>query len=208
MPILKQITAPNGAIAEFHKAVSSSVNYTSSSASVNVASWGTEGAYNLGTGLVWMWSIDAPVAALQNIDAYLATANQFVGGTVVSDQATSMAARKLRAWVRIKDHRDMVISQPKPTSAGTFDADEDSQNNLNKVIALVGIAAELGLPTTANYTLADNTRSVFTLAQLKMAALEIGGQVQTIFDKADVLRKQIESATTDTQLDAIQWPAT
>ncbi|WP_310583988.1 hypothetical protein, partial [Deinococcus sp.] len=73
---------------------------------------------------------------------------------------------------------------------------------------LVGIAAELGLPTTANYTLADNTRSVFTLAQLKMAALEIGGQVQTIFDKADVLRKQIESATTDTQLDAIQWPAT
>lgn len=120
----------------------------------------------------------------------------------------TLAQAKVDRWAAIKSERNDRVVTAKPTSVGLFDADEASQNNLNKVIALVQIAAGLGAPAQANYTLATNERVNLTLTQLSMAALEMGAQVQVLYDTADGLRTQIEAATTTQELEAITWPVT
>lgn len=135
--------------------------------------------------------------------------HRYLNGSIEPHQIVPSLQEAVDArWSAIKAERNTRIAIPKPTSAGLFDADEASQNNLNKVIALVQIAASLGAPAEANYTLATNDRVTLTLAQLSMAALEMGAQVQAIYDTGDELRTAIEAATTLAQLDSIQWPAT
>lgn len=112
---------------------------------------------------------------------------------------------KATQWQKVKASRDAAIAAPKPTSVGTFDADPESQNNLNKVIALVQVAASRGYPAEANYTLADNARVLLTLTQLETAALEMGVQVQGMFDAGDALRQQIDAATTTEEIEGIAW---
>jgi len=62
-----------------------------------------------------------------------------------------------------------------------------------------------GGPGTANYTLASNERVSLTLEQLETAALEIGSQIQALFDQADLLRQAIEAATTIEEVGAVVW---
>lgn len=106
----------------------------------------------------------------------------------------------------IKDARNANIATPKMTTVGLFDADEVSQNNLNKVIALVRLGAAKGYPAAANYTMATNERREFSLSDLETAAFEIGYQVQQIFDIADTLYQQIDAATTKAEVEAVRWP--
>ena len=114
---------------------------------------------------------------------------------------------KLKAdkWAQLKTQRDAAIESPKMTSVGLFDAYPPDQNNLNKVIALVKIAAARGFPDTANYTLATNERVTLTLTQLETAALEMGAQVQAIYDAFDVLRQEVDSATTAAEVAAVAY---
>ena len=122
--------------------------------------------------------------------------------------AWTLAQRKAYKWDEIKAARNAAITTPKSTSVGLFDADETSQNNLNKVIALVQIAASLGAPAEANYTLATNERVLLTLPQLSMAALEMGAQVQTMYDRGNTLRTQINAAIDIPAVEAITWSVT
>lgn len=131
---------------------------------------------------------------------------QVVAGTLVPYvEVLTLAQHKINKWATVKAARDASVATPKTTSIGQFDADEVSQNNLNKVIALVQIAQVKGLPATANYTLATNVRVSLTLAQLQTAALEMGAQVQALYDKADALRTQINAATDIPTVEAIAW---
>lgn len=115
---------------------------------------------------------------------------------------------KADKWKSIKVAREGAIYTPKQTSAGLFDADEASQNNLNKVIALTQLAVARGAPAEASYTLATNERVPLTLNQLEQSALEMGAQVQAIYDSASAIRTQIESAQTPADLETISWPTT
>lgn len=119
----------------------------------------------------------------------------------------TLARIKADQWAKIKAERNQRISTPKQTSIGLMDADEASQNNLNKVIALVTLAVAKGLPGVANFTLATNVRVSLTLDQLQTAALEMGAQVQTLYDMADVLRRQIDACTTQSAVEATTWPS-
>lgn len=114
---------------------------------------------------------------------------------------------KTDRWATVKAAREAALAAPKTTSVGTFDCDPDSQNNLNKVIALVQLAVARGEPDTANYTLSNNVRQSFTLAQLQTAALEIGVQEQAIYDQYDAVRTAIEAATTAETIAAVVSPA-
>jgi len=110
-----------------------------------------------------------------------------------------------RRWQEIKTQRNFDIVQPKVTSVGTFDAKPDDIVNLNTVLALARIADSRSLPSDSNYTLANNVRSTFTISQLETAALEMGAQVQALYDAADVLREQIDNASSIEEVEAIEW---
>jgi hypothetical protein len=110
-----------------------------------------------------------------------------------------------RRWQEIKTQRNFDIVQPKATSVGTFDAKPDDIVNLNTVLALARIAESRGIPSDSNYTLANNVRSTFTINELETAAIEMGAQVQALYDAADVLRGQIDNASTIEEVEAIVW---
>ena len=117
----------------------------------------------------------------------------------------TLAALKLEARERIKAAREAAISEPKDTTHGTFDATLEARSNLAGVVAMAQTADKLGLPSTVSYTLADNTRPEFTLAQIESAALQVGAQVQAAYDHADGLFQQIDAAESPAELDAIEW---
>lgn len=121
--------------------------------------------------------------------------------------ARTLDQAKQEKWTQLKAQRDAACEAPKMTSVGLFDAYPPDQNNLNKVIALVKIAAERGYPATANYTLATNERVTLTLTQLETAALEMGAQVQGLYDAFDVLRQQVNAATTKEEVTAVVYEA-
>jgi len=126
------------------------------------------------------------------------------GSLTWRDDRTLQEARA-QAWARIKAARQAAIESPKVTSQGTFDADIAAQDNLSKVIAMLRVAISRGYPDAARFTLANNERKTFTLAQLETAALEIGAQVQSAFDAGDELRQRINGASA-AELEGINWP--
>jgi hypothetical protein len=115
--------------------------------------------------------------------------------------------KRAQKIAEIKAIRDAKITEPKVTSYGTFDSTDKAQNDLSKVIQMLTISVALGTGNTANFTLSDNTRPSFTLVELQTAALQMGAQVQALFDIASTLRSQIETAT-EAELESITWPAT
>ncbi len=119
-----------------------------------------------------------------------------------------LAMQRTAKWDALKTERERRIVAPKQTSVGVFDADPQSTANLANVIALTAIAVSRGLPGTARYTLADNTRQTLTLEQLQTAALEMGAQVQALYDQGDELRSATDAASTAAELAAVDWPAT
>ena len=127
------------------------------------------------------------------------------GALTWRDDRTLEEARA-QAWARIKAARQAAIESPKATSQGTFDADIAAQDNLSKVIAMLRVAISRGYPDAARFTLANNERKTFTLAQLETAALEIGAQVQSAFDTGDDLRQRVDAASNVADLGGVQWP--
>lgn len=129
-----------------------------------------------------------------------------VGGWAWVD-TRDLAQAKAEQWAAIKAVREARIAEPKATPHGAFDGSPADQDNLNKVIALLRVAISRGADDQANYTLADNTRGTFTLAQLEDAALAVGSATQALYDTSATLRAQIEEAATVAEVDAIAWPA-
>ena len=117
----------------------------------------------------------------------------------------TLAALQLAARERIKAAREAAVNAPKATSFGTFDADPESRANIAAVVAMAQTADKLGMPSGVSFTLADNTRPEFTLAQIESAALQVGAQVQACYDHADALFQQIDAAADAAALDAIVW---
>jgi hypothetical protein len=121
------------------------------------------------------------------------------------NETRTLAELKLARWGDMKAERERRMALPMVTSLGPFDATAADQDNLNKVISLLQLSIAAGGSNSANYTLADNTRPTFTLPQLQQAALEIGAQVQALYDTGNTLRQAIEASTTAAQVAAITW---
>ena len=113
---------------------------------------------------------------------------------------------RIQRWKELKTLRTQQIEAPKQTSVGVFDANKDAQVNLANVISLTRMAAEKGLPAEANFTLADNSRVTLTLEQLQTAALEMGVQVQAIYDEWSGLRSALQKAKSVEAINAVVWP--
>lgn len=118
----------------------------------------------------------------------------------------SLAENKVEAWSVVKARRDTLISEPKVTSVGTFDATPEDLNNFSNVLNIVELMVARGMPGVANYTLANNVREELTLAQLQQAALEMAMQVQDLHDQAYAMREDIDRATSKAQVNAVGWP--
>jgi hypothetical protein len=206
MPILKNITAPNGAIVGFHKAMQASVNIGMNSVTVNVASWTSEDDYFAGKGLVWMWAMDTTLAALSDIDAMLSISDPFGGGTIIVDGGGTLAAARLRAWARIKDARDAAIASGFTWNGLVFDSDDVSQQRIQGGVQLASMAAANGQEFSIDWTVADNTTRTLSGVDMIAVGVALGAWVTSNFAAGVALRAQINAATSIDQLAEITWP--
>lgn len=120
------------------------------------------------------------------------------------DQRTIDRA-KIDKRAEIKKARDAANDAPKATTYGTFDAFPEARANITSVAAMAQTAAKYGSTAPIKFTLANNQRASFTLAEFESAALQVGAQVQANFDKADLLLQQIDEATTIEAVEAVVW---
>lgn len=210
MPILKPITAPNGAAVAFHKALQVNYDPVAATVAVNVASWADEDTHNAGGGLVWMWPMDMTPAALSGLDAALALVAPFDGGTVVSDDSQSLAAVQLRQCATLDDAYAQAISRAVSftTAAGdthTYQADPGSVQKLSN--CLLGWLGAQAVPAGFFFQASNNTRVPFTYADLRgLAAAFINAGFAAYVQLQD-LKVAVRSATTPDAARAIVWPS-
>lgn len=108
-------------------------------------------------------------------------------------------------WALIKAARDAAMYAPLVTPYGTFDGTAEAQLNIGQTVLLANNMAALGITDPIRYTLADNTRPSFTAAQIVEVGFAMAARVQAARNAADLLREQINAATTAAQLNLIHW---
>ena len=112
---------------------------------------------------------------------------------------------KAAQWALIKQAREAALTSPLTTSFGIFDADEKAQASITKSIMLLQTLDALGTPGSVDFTLADNSVVVLTLAQMVEVGLTLGAREQAVRATATARRVQIEAATSQAEVEAVVW---
>lgn len=109
----------------------------------------------------------------------------------------------------INARRDAVIAGGVAFNGWTFDTDTVSVNNLTAAVAFIQAApgADLEVPASVSWRDAGNTDRALTPAQLVGLGAAIFTLVQTAHYTARQLKDAIETATSEAEINAIDWPA-
>jgi hypothetical protein len=208
MPIQKTITAPNGASLAFHKVRSANIDYASGQAHAQVASWPSEQAHNDGLPLAWMWTVLVPIAGLSDEDTALLQApnSPFIGGVKAVDQSAELPAFKARKNAEINGAR-LVANRLTFTFAGKeISCDELSRGDIDGVNGIVALTGALPPGFPGAWKATDNSYvpipNVTTWIQLYGAMVSKG---TANFAHSQSLKAQLEAATTNEEVEAIQW---
>jgi hypothetical protein len=208
MPLIKAILTPNGVPVSFHKIKSANYDLDSGVVAVTVSSWATQEVYQSGQGLAWMWHIDAAPVVLQDLEGSVAQIVPFDNASIVPESYIDIDSLKVRKWADIKGQRDATINGGFTWDGSTFDSDPISQNRITGGTVLALMAAMNQQEFSKTWVLADNTTRVLSGTDMQMVGVTLGEFVQGLIDQGNVLRDQIEAATTAEELEAIQWPNT
>jgi len=115
--------------------------------------------------------------------------------------ALDMDKAKSLSWERIKRSRGQQEFGQFQWGGYTFDCNEVSQRRIQGAVQLA--ALETGI--VMDWTLADNTSHTFNATELQQIGQALGAHVNACHVKARGLRAAIDAATTETELDAINW---
>lgn len=110
-------------------------------------------------------------------------------------------AGKVQRWLAVKSFRGREEFGIFEWNTHAFDCDEVSQRRIQGAVQL----AALDDTTVMDWTLADNSVQTFNATELIQIGQALAAHVNACHVKARVLRAQIDAATTETELDAINW---
>ncbi len=217
MPILKELTVPNGSQCSVHQVLHLETNLTQTPGGLlaRVASYATEQqlladipAYHHAPVLVPFTSLDG-TDMIGSIEAVLvaATDSPFVGGSKIAP-VTELATAKARRWAEIKQLREGHEFGPLEWDGVTFDADERAQLRIMGAVQLATQAVAAGQDFGMDWTLADNTIRRLSAADLVSLGDALGRQVAAAHETARLLRERIEAAQTVEEVSAVGWPLT
>ena len=112
-----------------------------------------------------------------------------------------LSGGKLEAWKRIKAKRKSDEFSTFTWNGDTFQCDEISQQRLTLAMQRSLIDSSLSM----DWTLADNTTKTFVSADYLNIGTAMSSHIDACHVKARGLRKRIDEATTQEQLDAIVY---
>lgn len=104
-------------------------------------------------------------------------------------------------WRNIKFNRDGAEYGGFTWDGCVFDSDAISQQRIAGAVQL----AQMNPAFTTVWTLADNTLRTLNAQDMFAVGLALGAHIAGVFAHAQVLRAQIEQATTPAEVDGIHW---
>lgn len=104
-------------------------------------------------------------------------------------------------WAEIKAARDAQEFSEFSWGGYTFQCDEVSQRRIQGAVQLAAIDNTM----TLDWTLADNSVQNFMAAEYVQIGQALAIHVSQCHERGRILRNQIESATTEAELEAIVW---
>ena len=104
-------------------------------------------------------------------------------------------------WEAIKAARDAQEFSQFDWGGYTFQCDEVSQRRIQGAVQLSAIDDTL----TLDWTLADNSVQNFAASEYVQIGVALATHVSGCHARGRILRQEIESATTETELEAIVW---
>lgn len=210
MPILTNITTPNGASVAFHKARTANVNLESGQATVSVASWASEQDYLSDKGLVWQWTVAVSVDQLANVEAALIAQvdGPFEGGSVVADASQDLQALKQRKWATVRLQRDKLEAAGFQYMGTWFDSDPRSMLRIVTATEAARAAMEAQQSFEIEWVTLDNSTVVLSTAQVIGMLPTLAQYGEALHSAARSLRSAIEAAQSVEELDAIDTDMT
>ena len=112
---------------------------------------------------------------------------------------------KAAQWTAIKAQRDAVEFGGYTWDGSGFDSDSQSQSRIMGAAQLATLAAMAEQPFSIDWTLTDNTVRTLAGADMIAAGQALGVHVGAAHATARALRAAIESATTQAEVEAVQW---
>jgi len=104
-------------------------------------------------------------------------------------------------WGAIKAARDAQEFSQFNWGGYTFQCDEVSQRRIQGAVQLAAIDDTM----TLDWTLADNSVQTFTASEYVQIGQALAIHVGQCHERGRILRQEIESATTEAELEAIVW---
>ena len=194
MPILKTLTAPNGAVVTFHKPGTAELSFRDGVAVVRMLSWVDQAAHDAGAGQVWSWPITVPIPDVADVEAAMVATGTFAGGSIVPDDSGGMAARRTRQWAVIKQQREAREYGGFTWDGSVFDSDPESQRRIQGAVQLAVMAAATGQAFEITWVLADNTTRALTGDDMVAVGAALGAHVGAVFALGVELRQAIASS--------------
>jgi hypothetical protein len=109
--------------------------------------------------------------------------------------------KKADKWIKIKAARDAQEFGTFDWGGYTFQCDEVSQRRIQGAVQLSAIDDTL----TLDWTLADNSVQNFAASEYVQIGVALATHVSGCHARGRILRQEIESATTEAELEAIVW---
>lgn len=112
-----------------------------------------------------------------------------------------LEASRAAVWAHMKYEREKAEFGTFDWGGYTFQCDEVSQRRIQGAVQLASIDSTM----TLDWTLADNTVQTFTAAEYVQIGQALANHVSQCHERGRILRQQIESSTTQAELEAIVW---
>lgn len=129
-------------------------------------------------------------------------------GTTIPSASEYLEAAKTIKASQITRERTAALKNLQATWDGdVWDADEETSNRIANALSMVREASSLGIPTppAIPWRTYDNKDRTLTIAELTQMGAAVFLAQQQVWAKQAQLKNAIEAATTEAELNGIQW---
>ncbi len=207
MPIIKEVTAPNGVLVSYHKVGTCLIDYARALATIRVLSWSDQERHDQNLGLAWNWEIDVALNLISQYsqDELLVMTEPFTGGGIVNDNTIGLEGAKLKKWLQVKQLRQQSIDTDLITPYGVFQCASDERQNITDAVQMATVLTAMEQPVSISWTLRDNSVVVLNAEQMTHVGLLLGQKIQEAHAIARVRRGETYAATSIEELNILSW---
>lgn len=201
MALFKSMVTPNGIPTTYHRIVRAELLGNENQLRVQVGSWPTEDTYILGLPAVWITNTAVPSNNLYNtVQAQLLESSEFLNSTILAE-TDPLTIIKQRKWMLIKTAQKQQEYAGLEFQGDVYQSDLENQNQIQTAVIL----ALQDPQYSSSLKLLNGSIKELDAANLIALNQALITHVETLHNRAQALRLQIDAATTVEAVEQITW---